>query len=99
MSLSDLMAELGERLNQTEDSLALVKAEDNSTNSKLDALRDDAQKLQRTVQDLLDQVEFIKNSDIRGKYRGEPSHNIYIYIYIHIYTEPTHSPHNADVVK
>ncbi|XP_030221443.1 laminin subunit beta-1a isoform X1 [Gadus morhua] len=63
---TDLMAELGEKLNQTEESLALVKAEDNSTNSKLDALRDDAQKLQRTVQDLLDQVEFIKNSDIRG---------------------------------
>ena len=76
------MAELGERLNQTEDSLALVKAEDNSTNSKLDALRDDAQKLQRTVQDLLDQVEFIKNSDIRGKYRGEPSHNIYMHTYV-----------------
>ena len=82
MSLSDLMAELGEKLNQTEESLALVKAEDNSTNSKLDALRDDAQKLQRTVQDLLDQVEFIKNSDIRGTYHWELSHNIYIYRYI-----------------
>ena len=82
MSLSDLMAELGEKLNQTEESLALVKAEENSTNSKLEDLRDDAQKLQRTVQDLLDQVEFIKNSDIRGTYHWELSHNIYIYRYI-----------------
>ena len=72
LCLRDLMAELSEKLNQTEESLELVKAEDNSTNIKLDALRDDAQKLQRTVQDLLDQVEFIKNSDIRGTYQ-EPS--------------------------
>ena len=76
------MAELGEKLNQTEESLALVKAEDNSTNSKLDALRDDAQKLQRTVQDLLDQVEFIKNSDIRGTYHWELSHNLYIQVHL-----------------
>ncbi|KAG7269209.1 hypothetical protein CRUP_011848 [Coryphaenoides rupestris] len=62
----DLMAELSEKLNQTEEFLDLVRSEDNGTNSKLDPLRDDAQKLQRTVQELLDQVEFIKNSDIRG---------------------------------
>lgn len=67
MFASDLMAELSEKLNQTEEFLDQVRVEDNSTNSKLDALRDDAQKLQRTVQELLDQVEFIKNSDIRGR--------------------------------
>jgi len=63
------MAELSEKLNQTEEFLDLVRSEDNGTNSKLDPLQDDAQKLQRTVQELLDQVEFIKNSDIRGKNR------------------------------
>uniref|UniRef100_UPI003AADFC17 laminin subunit beta-1a n=1 Tax=Centroberyx gerrardi TaxID=166262 RepID=UPI003AADFC17 len=63
---TDLMSELSGKLNQTEETLVQVKVEDNSTDAKLEALREDAQKLERTVQELLDQVEFIKNSDIRG---------------------------------
>uniref|UniRef100_A0A667Z6H2 Laminin, beta 1a n=1 Tax=Myripristis murdjan TaxID=586833 RepID=A0A667Z6H2_9TELE len=63
---TDLMSELSAKLNQTEEMLVQVTVEDNITDTKLDALREDAQKLERTVQELLDQVEFIKNSDIRG---------------------------------
>lgn len=61
------MSELSAKLNQTEETLVQVTVEDNITDTKLDALREDAQKLERTVQELLDQVEFIKNSDIRGE--------------------------------
>ncbi|KAF7666897.1 hypothetical protein LDENG_00088510 [Lucifuga dentata] len=63
---TDLMLELSGALNQSEQTLLQVEADDSSTDAKVEALRDDAQKLERTVQDLLDQVEFIKNSDIRG---------------------------------
>ena len=61
------MSEMSNKLNHTEETLSQITKEDNSTDTKLDALREDAQKLERTVKELLDQVEFIKNSDIRGK--------------------------------
>ena len=64
---SDLMSEMSNKLNQTEETLSQITKEENGTDTKLDALREDAQKLERTVKELLDQVEFIKNSDIRGK--------------------------------
>lgn len=64
---SELMSELGRALNQSEETIVQVAAEGGNTHAKLDAVRDDAQKLERTVQEVLDQVEFIKNSDIRGK--------------------------------
>uniref|UniRef100_A0A7N9AT11 Laminin, beta 1a n=1 Tax=Mastacembelus armatus TaxID=205130 RepID=A0A7N9AT11_9TELE len=44
----------------------LRQVKDSAAESKLDSVTSDAQKLERTVQELLDQVEFIKNSDIRG---------------------------------
>ncbi|KAM6937035.1 laminin subunit beta-1-like [Xenentodon cancila] len=63
---SDLMGALSQSLNHTEQILVEVDEEDAATKTKLDFVVLDAQKLERTVQELLDQVEFIKNSDIRG---------------------------------
>uniref|UniRef100_A0A7N6F8A9 Laminin, beta 1a n=1 Tax=Anabas testudineus TaxID=64144 RepID=A0A7N6F8A9_ANATE len=45
---------------------AIRMLNDSAAESKLESMMSDAQKLERTVQDLLDQVEFIKNSDVRG---------------------------------
>lgn len=61
------MEKMSNKLNLTEEALAQVSSDDNSTNTKLDSLKEDTQKLDRTVKDLLDQVDFIKNTDIRGK--------------------------------
>ncbi|XP_041794363.1 laminin subunit beta-1a [Chelmon rostratus] len=63
---SDLMGALSQMLNHTEQSVVKVGDLDSSAGTKLDSVTADAQKLERTVQELLDQVEFIKNSDIRG---------------------------------
>lgn len=41
--------------------------QDSAAETKLDSMMLDAQKLEQTVRELLDQVEFIKNSDVRGK--------------------------------
>lgn len=71
MFLRDLMEKMSNKLNLTEEALAQVSSDDNSTNTKLDSLKEDAQKLDRTVKELLDQVELIKNSDVRGKGLGQ----------------------------
>lgn len=67
MSHSDLMRELSQMLNHTEQTLVQAQDLDSAAQTKLDSLTSDSQKLERTVQELLDQVEFIKNSDIRGE--------------------------------
>lgn len=54
-------------LNHTEQTLVQVEDLESAAQNKLDSLTSDTQKLERTVQELLDQVEFIKNSDIRGE--------------------------------
>lgn len=54
-------------LNQTEDTVLQVEDLDSTARTKLDFVTSDTQKLERTVQELLDQVEFMKNSDIRGQ--------------------------------
>lgn len=59
------MSKMNEKLNQTEEFLSQIS--ENSTDSKLEALGEEAQKLQRTVKDLRDQVELMKNSDVRGE--------------------------------
>uniref|UniRef100_A0A8B9LT83 Laminin, beta 1a n=1 Tax=Astyanax mexicanus TaxID=7994 RepID=A0A8B9LT83_ASTMX len=61
-----LMAEMNEKLNQTEEFMSQISDENNGTNTKLESFSEEAQKLQRTVKDLQDQVEFIRNSDVRG---------------------------------
>ncbi|KAM4573547.1 laminin subunit beta-1a [Odontesthes bonariensis] len=63
---SDLMGTLSQSLNHTEQYLARTDHQDSAAKTKLDSVTSDAQKLERTVKELLDQVEFIKNSDIRG---------------------------------
>ncbi|XP_045893729.1 laminin subunit beta-1a [Micropterus dolomieu] len=63
---SDLMGALTQMLNHTEQTLVQVEDSDSDADTKLDSVTSDAQKLERTVQELLDQVEFIKNSDVRG---------------------------------
>lgn len=67
LCLSDLMAALSQTMNNTEETLDLVAEQDSGIKTQLDSVTSDAQKLERTVQELLDQVEFIKNSNIRGK--------------------------------
>lgn len=67
MSFSDLMGALNQMLNQTEQTLVQVEDLDSAAQTKLDSVTSDTQKLERTVQELLDQVEFMKNSDIRGE--------------------------------
>lgn len=64
------MGTLNQMLNHTEQTLVQVEDSDSAAETKLDSVTSDAQKLERTVQELLDQVEFIKNSDIRGVRRG-----------------------------
>lgn len=61
------MGALTQTLNHTEQTLVLVEDSDSAAQTKLDTVMLDAQKLELTVQELLDQVEFIKNSDIRGE--------------------------------
>ncbi|XP_054475867.1 laminin subunit beta-1a [Anoplopoma fimbria] len=63
---SDLMGALSRMLNHTERTLIQLEDQDSAAETKLDSVTSDAQKLERTVKELLDQVEFIKNSDIRG---------------------------------
>ncbi|XP_024655178.2 laminin subunit beta-1a [Maylandia zebra] len=63
---SDLMGALSHTLNLTEQTLVQVEDLDSAAGTKLDTVMSEAQKLEGTVQELLDQVEFIKNSDIRG---------------------------------
>lgn len=54
-------------LNHTEQTVLKVEEQDSTARAKLDFVMSDTQKLERTVQELLDQVEFMKNSDIRGE--------------------------------
>lgn len=79
--LSDLMGALSQTLNHTEETLAQVEDQNSVAESKLDSFTSDAEKLERTVQELLDQVEFIKNSDIRGKeVKGVKCHRVHVKI-------------------
>ncbi|XP_077424788.1 laminin subunit beta-1a [Vanacampus margaritifer] len=63
---SDLMGSLSQSLNHTEKVLLNVQEEKRSVKGELKLLMADAQKLEQTVQDILEQVEFIRNSDVRG---------------------------------
>uniref|UniRef100_A0AAY4DT57 Laminin, beta 1b n=1 Tax=Denticeps clupeoides TaxID=299321 RepID=A0AAY4DT57_9TELE len=53
-------------LNHTDFTLEAVSENHNRTKIKLDSVKDDAQKLDQTIKDLQEQVELVKNSDIRG---------------------------------
>ncbi|KAM8861455.1 laminin subunit beta-1a [Synchiropus picturatus] len=62
----DLVGVLGQNLNQTEQTLDQVLKDGSNVDTKLDVVMSDAKKLEQTVQDLLNQVQFIKNSNIKG---------------------------------
>uniref|UniRef100_A0A7N9AM84 Laminin, beta 1a n=1 Tax=Mastacembelus armatus TaxID=205130 RepID=A0A7N9AM84_9TELE len=57
LSHSDLIGALSQMLNHTEETLGQVEDQDSAAESKLDSVTSDAQKLERTVQELLDQVD------------------------------------------
>ena len=57
-------------LNQTQQTLLQVDQLDSAARAKLDSVVSDARKLERTVEELQEQVEFMKNSDIRGEGRA-----------------------------
>lgn len=61
------MGALSQMLNQTEQTVLQVEELDSTARTKLDSVMSDTRKLEGTVQELLDQVEFMKNSDIRGE--------------------------------
>lgn len=61
------MGALSQTLNQTEQTVLQVGDLDSAAGTKLDSVVSEAQKLEGTVRELLDQVEFMKNSDIRGE--------------------------------
>ncbi|XP_028306207.1 laminin subunit beta-1a [Gouania willdenowi] len=60
---SDLTEALSHRVNQTERELSELSTE---SNGKLDSVVSDAHKLERTVLELLDQLEIIKNAHVSG---------------------------------
>lgn len=53
---------------QAEVTLADTASQSNSTAKELDALQTEAESLDNTVKELAEQLEFIKNSDIRGEH-------------------------------
>uniref|UniRef100_A0A8C6NUH4 Laminin subunit beta 1 n=1 Tax=Nothobranchius furzeri TaxID=105023 RepID=A0A8C6NUH4_NOTFU len=57
---------LQQTLDNTEETLFLADKQNSDIKNKLQLVTSDAQKLEQTVQELLDQVELIKNSNIRG---------------------------------
>lgn len=65
-----MVADLNERLNVSEDSLSRLVVNANYTEASLDALREQAQGLERTVKDIGDHIKTVKNSNIEGE-RGE----------------------------
>lgn len=58
------------KLNITEEALSQISLDANSTGIKLDSLNEEALMLQKTVKDLQEQVDFVKNSDVQGGYQG-----------------------------
>lgn len=53
---------------QVEVRLSDTASQSNSTARELDALQAEAEGLDNTVKELAEQLEFIKNSDIRGEH-------------------------------
>lgn len=55
-------------MTQVEVKLSDIASQRNHTAKDLDSLETEAESLDNTVQELAEQLEFIKNSDIRGKH-------------------------------
>lgn len=54
-------------MTQVEVRLSDTASQSNSTARELDSLQTEAESLENTVKELAEQLEFIKNSDIRGE--------------------------------
>uniref|UniRef100_A0A8D0CDK1 Laminin, beta 1a n=1 Tax=Scleropages formosus TaxID=113540 RepID=A0A8D0CDK1_SCLFO len=65
------LAEIHELLEQT---VAQISKDNNSTDYKLFAIQEDAQKLESTIRDLWDLVDFVKNSNVRGAMESITKH-------------------------
>ncbi|XP_005377350.2 PREDICTED: laminin subunit beta-1 [Chinchilla lanigera] len=61
-----LTKDVTEKMAQVEGKLSDTASQSNSTARKLDSLQAEAESLDNTVKELAEQLEFIKNSDIRG---------------------------------
>uniref|UniRef100_A0A8C0CV94 Laminin subunit beta 1 n=1 Tax=Balaenoptera musculus TaxID=9771 RepID=A0A8C0CV94_BALMU len=61
-----LTKDVTEKMAQVEVNLSDTATQNNSTARELDALQTEAESLDNTVKELAEQLEFIKNSDIRG---------------------------------
>lgn len=61
------MGSLSQTLNRTEQTFVELEDQNSVTKTEVDSLMSDTQKLDETVQELQLQVQFIKNSNIRGK--------------------------------
>ena len=57
-----------EKMAQVEVDLSDTAMQNNSTARQLDTLQAEAESLDNTVKELAEQLEFIKNSDIRGEH-------------------------------
>lgn len=62
-----LTKDVTEKMAQVEIHLSDTATQNNSTARELDALQTEAESLDDTVKELAEQLEFIKNSDIRGE--------------------------------
>lgn len=61
------MAYLSGTLNTTEETVNLLQTDANATDANLDALTDEANQLERSVQQLRKQVSDAKNANIQGE--------------------------------
>lgn len=66
-----LTADVTVKIADLEESLTTLAEKSNSSDSDLNALETDAKSLDRVVKELAEQLEFIKISDVRGKWRRE----------------------------
>lgn len=57
-----------EKMAQVEVKLSDTASQRNRTAKELDSLQTEAESLDNTVKELAEQLEFIKNSDIRGRH-------------------------------
>lgn len=63
-----LTKDVSEKMAQVEVKLSDTASQSNSTARELDSLQTEAENLDNTVKELAEQLEFIKNSDIRGEH-------------------------------